>query len=525
LKGLSLAESRLDGTLNGKALVNYLEWTLVFKNAAPMAQEARAQIVLPPGGVVSRLTLWVNGEEREAAFAGRAQVREAYQQVAVRQRRDPVLVTTQGPDRILMQCFPVPEGGEMKVRMGITAPSLPLEPSSGRWQLKLPEIIEQNFSAPPDLVHNLWLEAAEPLEASGGDLRVEKTQSGLWALHGGLKRKAGEAFPLVTTSGGADAGEAWAIHPQMPGKVFMQALREAERIERRELVIVVDGSSGLASAVPDIANAIAAQKADVEITLILASDTVMSCPSRTPSDVARWLRAQSFDGGQDSAEALSAAWDIAAADRGEIFWIHGAQPCGWQSCEGLLQKEARQPGLVRIRAFAVVQGAHVLLEKLDKIPWVSAAPRVRGLSEDLRAEMSRSLNGGGPVLVRTIEVQERVSTDPTRQEKGAHLARLWAAKEVRRLLEKMSPNPVEAVTLASTFQLVTPVSGAVVLETKQQFDAAGLSAIDPSSTPNIPEPATVALIMGGVALGFVAWRKRKNKSSNCRRDRRSGRGS
>ncbi|MGH9903458.1 MAG: VIT domain-containing protein, partial [Pyrinomonadaceae bacterium] len=81
LKNLSLASSRLDGSVDGEAALGYVEWTLVFKNDAAWQQEARAQVQLPPGGVVTRLTLWVNGEEREAAFAGRSQVREAYQQV------------------------------------------------------------------------------------------------------------------------------------------------------------------------------------------------------------------------------------------------------------------------------------------------------------------------------------------------------------------------------------------------------------------------------------------------------------
>ena len=62
--------------------------------------------------------------------------------------------------------------------------------------------------------------------------------------------------------------------------------------------------------------------------------------------------------------------------------------------------------------------------------------------------------------------------------------------------------------LAAQFQLVTPVSGAVVLETRQQFAAAGLTPVDPSSTPVVPEPATVALILGGVAIVFVVVRKR-----------------
>ena len=108
VKGLSLAASRIDGSVDSDAGLAYIEWTLSFKNSSATQREARAQVQLPPGGVVSRLTLWVNGEEREAAFAGRTQTRQAYQTVVRVERRDPVLVTTSGRDRILVQCFPVP---------------------------------------------------------------------------------------------------------------------------------------------------------------------------------------------------------------------------------------------------------------------------------------------------------------------------------------------------------------------------------------------------------------------------------
>src|SRR5690606_31989264 len=57
VRGLSLSSSRLDGLIEPDAALGYLEWTLEFKNDATVAREARAQIQLPPGGVVSRLTL------------------------------------------------------------------------------------------------------------------------------------------------------------------------------------------------------------------------------------------------------------------------------------------------------------------------------------------------------------------------------------------------------------------------------------------------------------------------------------
>lgn len=76
--GLTLESSRLDGKVDSTGLTSYTEWTFVFKNVAANASEARAQIELPAGGVVSRLTLWIDGEPREAAFGSRAQVRAAY---------------------------------------------------------------------------------------------------------------------------------------------------------------------------------------------------------------------------------------------------------------------------------------------------------------------------------------------------------------------------------------------------------------------------------------------------------------
>jgi hypothetical protein len=162
VKGVSLVNSREDGLIDADAALAYVEWTLEFKNVSTLQREARAQILLPPGGVVSRLTLWINGEEREAAFGGRSQVREAYQSV-VTQRRDPVLVTTCGPDRVMLQCFPVPpDGGLMKARIGITAPLILTKPGEAvfRW----PSFLERNFTIPEGFKHSLWAESERPFE-------------------------------------------------------------------------------------------------------------------------------------------------------------------------------------------------------------------------------------------------------------------------------------------------------------------------------------------------------------------------
>ena len=49
MRGLTLAGSRIDGTVDARAALGYVEWTFEFANASPIEREARAEIVLPPG--------------------------------------------------------------------------------------------------------------------------------------------------------------------------------------------------------------------------------------------------------------------------------------------------------------------------------------------------------------------------------------------------------------------------------------------------------------------------------------------
>jgi hypothetical protein len=63
-------------------------------------------------------------------------------------------------------------------------------------------------------------------------------------------------------------------------------------------------------------------------------------------------------------------------------------------------------------------------------------------------------------------------------------------------------------TLAAKYQLVTPVTGAVVLETAQQYAASDLTPVNPGTVPTIPEPEIVVLmVVVGAFLIFLAYRK------------------
>jgi hypothetical protein len=344
VRGLSLNQSRIDGLSQPNEGWAYLQWTMEFRNDHEWNQrEARAQIQLPPGGVVSRVTLWVNGEPREAAFAGKSEVRAAYQQVAVRERRDPVLVTMCGPDRVLVQCFPIPpKGGLMKIRLGITAP-LSIEQTNSA-QLRMPCFTERNFKMSSGFEHSLWLETPEKVDAKFAKLTVDNTQPGKSGVRGQIKEDALSAndailkFEIST----AKLATLHAADPKSKGRVVRQTLETVPTKMPTRLAIVLDGSKEMTQAFPEIAKALHGIPSVPELSIWLAKDGVQNVFNRqwrnldtAPSTISALRGA----GGQDDVPALLEAWEWAAAQTNStLIWIHGAQPVLLTGVEALRQR-------------------------------------------------------------------------------------------------------------------------------------------------------------------------------------------
>ena len=517
VKGLSIVGSRQDGFVDPAGALAYVEWTLEFKNNSALRREARAQIQLPPGGVVSRLTLWIDGEEREAAFGGRSQVKTAYKAV-VSQRRDPVLVTTCGPDRILMQCFPVPpNGGKMKARVGITAPLVLTNAETGcfRW----PAIVERNFSMAEDFHHALWMESPTALADLGGKLVVEEPKPGSHLLRGEVKdRDLCQPGTVMRVERSGEVRQAWARDTLQEGKIVRQRIREMPVAVPGRLVLVVDGTAGMKSYFDDVADALAALPEGIEFDLLVAQDGVLEFwdqPRKGDAglykDAATRLLRHRLAGGHDNLTALLRGWDLAAQGKpGAVVWIHGPQPILWDSVAELRQRfgrHANPPALIEIQAFA---GPNRVAEELDGVRSVRSVLRMGSLKADLES-LFRSWNG------KSTEwgvAREQVAADAAGaregQECSLHLARLWAAGEVLRLTKARQVD--DAMKEAATYQLVTPVSGAVVLENKAQYAQAGLAPVSADSVPVIPEPSGGLLLFIGIGLlRLKAMRRRDNQ--------------
>lgn len=512
LRGLSLSSSKLDGSVDANGGVGYMQWTLLFLNESIGQREARAEIQLPPGAVVSRLTLWVNGEEREAAFAGKGKVRQAYESV-VRQRRDPVLVTTAGRDRILVQCFPVPpDRGEMKIRLGITVPLL-LEDEKNV-QLLLPHFVNRNFRIPNDLTHSIWMESKSPMTSDNSSLKFTRFSANTFALGGGISDLELSVPPNSIKLTRADV-MSWSKDPFEIGRfVVQQTIVNRVPSHLYRIVLVVDTSKDMEGEAANIREALRSIPADFDVQLVLANgDDLQNVTAAGLDQISARLSDADFGGGADNAPALLKAWDLAAEKPGNnaIVWIHAPQRLQLHSIEELRQRWERRSYGPTLFNFRTASGSDEIERHLDGISEVKSVPRMFQTQADLEKLFSR-LTGQTKTLefVRINRwVEQNADPNDVATQTSDHLARLWANDEVTRILNARDESlNDEAVMLASRYQLVTPVTGAVVLETAQQYSASGLTPVDPGTVPTIPEPEIVVLlIVTAIFLGWVAWRK------------------
>jgi hypothetical protein len=498
LKHLDLAESRFDGHLDARSGLGYGEWTMVFHNGAANAQEARCQVLLPRGGRVSRLTLWVNGEPREAAFNSVSKVKAAYKEIAVVQRRDPVLVTMAGPDTILMQCFPVPAGGEMKIRFGITAPC-----DGELWEL--PRILERNFGTKDGLEHAVWLQGEAPFDLLERDAAPRKA-----AVDGpghsmmlSLPPESAMGGLLAVKCGGAPTGASpalWCEDKFAPAfeRFLIREPKPVRQPAAGKILVVVDGSSAMGAAKPWIVEALKGRP----VELMLADDTAR------PVTLAE-LESQRFSGGRDNEPALREA--VRRAKSGEadaVVWLHGPQAVGLSQTEALLQMIERGTRVPAIHSVMAVAGPNRLAESLHRSGVLRRGPALL----DPRADLAAFVEKLGMEHDAITWHWRRSPTAP--EDLGTpvwdHLARQWAMEAVDSPLSTVPE--IDRPALAARYQLVTRVSGAVVLETMEQFERHGLKPVDAAAAPSIPgvpEPSSALLVLIGGAGALM--RRRRNR--------------
>jgi Vault protein inter-alpha-trypsin domain len=512
--GLTLASSRIEGSIQAEDAIANLEWTMEFANASERQQEARLTLELPPGGVASRATLWVSGEPREASFGSRAATRAAYEKVVKRERRDPLLVTTSGADRLLVQAFPIEPGKSLKLRIGMTAPMK--FTTDGRPTLVLPAIVDRNFVIDGQVKHLLWVDSATEIRASLDAIAVKPAINGVVQIRGTLsdeqlvrgRPRLSAAAPSVSKTSFARLPESLSnVLPSEHGAYVTQAIAQEVVPAPRPLVLVVDGSEGARTIAIALQAVIEKLPSHAVVGLIIAADPAtriepLPATAEHKQRLLQALQATQFRGGHDNALALTNALEWFGEDpKSTLVWIHGAQPVVFANSSAHLQQLLeRSRSLPRLVMYQASAGPNKILSDHHWFGNAEAFAASKDGEGDLE-EMLASLYASAPrwTIRRTVSDKKH--------EVGASdgaIARLWAANRVRELIAQRAPKRDEALKLAMGLRLVTPVSGAVVLETDVEYKAQGLPVPDPDGH-QVPEPSLILLLaIGGLLLLVVS---------------------
>ena len=234
-----------------------------------------------------------------------------------------------------------------------------------------------------------------------------------------------------------------------------------------------------------------------------------SSPSRLIA-LKRIVEEHDFEGGINSAPSLVAAFDLAQAQPGgAVVWLHGVQPVTFSGTASLKQRLERGKGSTRIHALAAAPGINRLVADFGHHSALVTEVRTNVLVNDL-TRLLRELTLGASHFE---PLRKRMAIDDLPADAlpvSKHLARLWAGDKATALQAiKTSLSRKSGVDLAKRYHLVTPRTGAVVLETQAQFDRHGLKPVTVDEVPSVPEPETIALLLlAGAMLGFVVMRGR-----------------
>ncbi|NHZ63757.1 hypothetical protein [Massilia genomosp. 1] len=504
---LRLSASRIDGTIDARAALGSLEWTMLFHNDADHVSEARARIIVPAGAVVTRVTLWDDGGEHTLPAAGGATAREAeFAEPDV--RRAPVMVSTAGRDRILLNLPNVPGEGELTVRIAMSVPLVLNEPALG--YLQLPSFSEHNFAIAPALRHAVTVQSDSALRGAPG-MREEAGDPLAFALRGEFAEPLpGMGAAIIGALRTPAETHAWSPDPSTPGGAIVQVIgQQAARIPRR-VALVIDGSAALAAQREQLARAATSFPGNVELGVIVAGAQAPQVFLHDTSDSlasVRHLQDIAFEGGHDNSAALLMAWEWAAASSdGAVVWIHGPQPLMPGSADALLQHYRQRPTQVRMYGLEAATGPNVLWEKMDGVAALASVPRIASLHDDL----VRLLTGWRPAAQQVVVERGRASAaQPAREQASAHLALLWAGERAAPLREHgAQATPAQAEELQGLDELLTDTWSAPPPALKTQAEKAQEAQEMAPSGEDGAISVGASWLMLAIALAVLGWRLR-----------------
>jgi hypothetical protein len=252
--GLTLVRSSMDGVMHPNTLTSSVTWTFVFKNNGDTAQQALGEIGLPPGAVMTKLTVWQNGEAQEGTVAasGKAEgyIDSHWRHIGM---DGPAIISDLGHGRALLRCSQVRPDEETKV--AVTA-VIPLRPEAlSKASLALPTFIASNFAIEED-GHTLRLQSDSPITTRLQNMQHKNTGLGQNMLSGALSDKDLTSNSLIVNIQRGDSNKPYIVLDKTAVRLALQEAKEKEerayqarhsstyqQPERQMVVMVTDGKA------------------------------------------------------------------------------------------------------------------------------------------------------------------------------------------------------------------------------------------------------------------------------------------
>ncbi len=472
--GLALSKSQMVGNVDAATLTGAIDWSMTMHNSSSSEQEARGVVSLPPNSVVSRVTLWIDGKPREAAFASPTKTEAAYNAVLQRSH-DPFLVTLLAPNKVLLQCYPVAAtGGEMKVRIGL---KLGLKTSDGKLcSMEFPRLLASNFAVPKRNQIRLTSNAPFGQGIAGG---VISRTGNNYVLTGIVKdrnsrSKSKNSVSIVRERNFSSIATLDAT--AQPSQYIVERLTEITRKVPKRLVVVMDTSSSMRKHLSEIQRDLAEVSTFFKpLVYVIGEKTddkgeTIVVPAVSFAQAQKMISADAFDGGKDNRPALTEALELVSEEPdGAVLWIHGAQPLTQYSSDSSTL-DLLHP--VRLYDMQIEPGSNQVLQSLsvaDPSGFINRESVNKKSSITDAKALVTSWKNPEKQLVMQREISKvkpnlEIVDDPVA---AIQVARLWANEQVKRLIAGGFEH--QALTMAEKYRLVSPITGAVVLDDIREY--------------------------------------------------------
>ncbi len=485
-------EERLSHTIQTMVIVNN-------SREQNRPQEALYTFQLPEGGVISDLSLWVDGRERKARLTTPEKADTAYSTIVGYEIRDPAVVFWMEGNQVRVRVFPCTPHTPRKFRLGITAP---LTFQNGRLIYEAPRF---KGPSPGSALHTVRVHDTNA-SIRWSAIPFTKTREGFswqgnWRDQWSLTIDAVEISPVSIPFKDKTYALVPYSGPGIPAGIDQFVVDLSDAFSEKELERILKLSRGLQTYYTDFAGQLRPFDSVEDIFKTTVPEFSMF-PFHLPIDYSRTLIITKSRDATPNLEDIKGSGFHKALR--EHFAEAGHTPLVFDlgNTRGLYLSSLHE-----IKAIRLIEGTLADLEKRF------LAGNIAGRPGDLIPVAS----SGAAFRVSTNEIPIRQASD--------RLVRLFLYQKVIEKYGRTCFSPKKNLDssvsdMAARAHVVTPVSSLIVLETDKDYerfeideatDSLGNASLENAGA--VPEPHEWALIISGLIMLLWVMRRKVNLGS------------